>query len=125
MMGCAEHGFVMYAEMARCFCRPMLPPSGLSAGSITPHCDPCSWRGPVTLALASIGRFNLRRCEMKELYDSRFKSCTIPSTSVPSVAPMVPLYSLDLSSVWTVAAHLPLNDFLKPASIRRSPKISL
>ena len=44
-----------------CLCNPTLPPSGVSTGSIIPHCEECNKRGPITFALESSGKFNLRK----------------------------------------------------------------
>ena len=43
-------------------------------GSIMPHCDVCNKLGPTILALASISRLILRKCDKAELYDNLFKS---------------------------------------------------
>ena len=40
-----------------CLWKPILPPSGVSTGSIIPHCDACNNLGPITLALESIAKF--------------------------------------------------------------------
>ena len=66
--------FVICVEIARCLCNPTFPPSGVSSGSIIPHCVEFNKRGPTTLALLSISKFNLRNCEIKELKERRFKS---------------------------------------------------
>ena len=86
----------------------MLPPSGVSTGSIIPHCDPCSKRGPTTLALASRGKFIFLKCAIKELYDKRFNGWTNPTRLVCVSAP-----------------QFPLNPFLNPSSTILSLKKSL
>ena len=68
--------------MAKCLCVPILPPSGVSTGSIIPHCDECNNRGPTILALASNGKLIFRRREIYELNDNLFKSCTNPTRFV-------------------------------------------
>ena len=90
-----------------CLCNPTLPPSGVSTGSMIPHCDPCNNLGPTTLALESSGKFTLRNCDIKELNDRRLRSCTRPIFLVCSVAP-----------------QFPLNAFLKPFSSILSLKYS-
>ena len=50
-----------------CLCNPTLPPSGVSTGSIIPHCDECNNNGPVILALASIDKFTFLSCAKAEL----------------------------------------------------------
>ena len=77
-----EYPFVILATIDICLCNPTFPPSGVSNGSIIPHCEPCNKRGPITFALASIDRFILRLCDSAELKDKRFKSCTTPSRLV-------------------------------------------
>ena len=69
-----EVDVVILVEIARCLCSPTLPPSGVSTGSIYPHCEPCNKRGPTTFALASSGKFNFLLCDKAELNDSLFKS---------------------------------------------------
>ena len=85
----------------------MFPPSGLSCGSIIPHCDACNNLGPTTFALESRGKFSLRKCEIAELNDRRFKGCTMPTFLLCAVAP-----------------QFPLNAFLKPSSTILSLKYS-
>ena len=58
----------------KCLCKPILPPSGVSIGSIKPHCDEFNKRGPTTLALESRGKFILRKCEINVYQLNRFKS---------------------------------------------------
>ena len=69
-----EYPLVICAPKEICLCNPTLPPSGVSTGSIIPHCDECNNLGPTILALESSGKFNLRKCDKKELNDKRFKS---------------------------------------------------
>ena len=64
----------MYAPKDKCLCNPTLPPSGVSTGSIIPHCEECNNLGPTTLALESSGKFNFLKWEINELYDNLFKS---------------------------------------------------
>ena len=69
----------MIALIAKCLCRPTLPPSGVSTGSIMPHCEPCNNLGPTTLALESKGKLIFLSCDIKELKESLLRSCTKPS----------------------------------------------
>ena len=78
MIGCADEPHVIYAVIAICLCRPILPPSGVSIGSIKPHCELFNRRGPTTFALASKGKLILRKCEIYVFQLNRFRSCTTP-----------------------------------------------
>ena len=78
IIGADDTAVVILVDIARCLCKPTLPPSGVSTGSIYPHCEPCNNRGPITFALASSGRFNFLLCEIAELYDNLLRSCTTP-----------------------------------------------
>ena len=60
IIGLPEHRLVIFAKMAICLCNPILAPSGVSTGSIIPHCEPCNKRGPTILALESKGKLILR-----------------------------------------------------------------
>ena len=86
----AEVPDVMEAAIDMCLCSPTFPPSGVSSGSIIPHCDEWRWRGATTLALASISRLTLRRCDIAELKVNRFRSCTIPTRFVCTAPPQSP-----------------------------------
>ena len=55
----------MIVLIAKCLCRPTLPPSGVSTGSIMPHCDPCNNLGSTTLALESKGKLIFLSCDTK------------------------------------------------------------
>ena len=57
-----------------CLCKPILPPSGVSIGSMNPHCDEFNRRGPTTLALESKGKLILRKWEINVFQLKRFKS---------------------------------------------------
>ena len=57
IIGSLETPRVMYVDKERCLCRPILPPSGVSIGSIYPHWELCNTRGPTNLTLLSKGRF--------------------------------------------------------------------
>ena len=74
MIGLLEYPLVIVDPKLICLCNPTLPPSGVSTGSIIPHCDECNNLGPIILALESNGKFNFLKCEIKELNDKRFKS---------------------------------------------------
>ena len=108
IMSSREYPWLIYVVMAKCLCKPMFPPSGVSIGSKNPHCVLCNTRGPTTFTLASNGRFVLRKWLSAELKDKRFKSCTTPTRFVCSLSP-----------------QLPLNAFLNPASTMRLPNTSL
>ena len=86
-----EYPSVISADIDKCLCNPTLPPSGVSTGSIIPHCEPCSNLGPITFALESNGKFTFLSWDMKELNERRLRSCTRPSFFVCSVAPQFPL----------------------------------
>ena len=74
IIGSDENPLVTIVLIAICLCNPILPPSGVSTGSIYPHCEECNKRGPTTFALASNGKLNLRICEIKEFHDNLFRS---------------------------------------------------
>ena len=93
--------------MLICLCKPTLPPSGVSTGSIIPHCEECNNLGPIILAVESNGKLIFLRCDKNELNDKRFKSCITSGLLVCCSAP-----------------QLPLNAFLKPSSSILSLKYS-
>ena len=97
-----------------CFCNPILPPSGVSIGSIKPHCDELSKRGPTTLAVESIGKLIFRKWEINVYQLNRFKSCTAPIRFVCASEPQFPLNAF-LNPCSTI---LSLKKVLKLASIR-------
>ena len=74
IIGLEEQNLVIFVIIARCLCKPILPPSGVSTGSINPHCEECNKRGPTTLALESKGRLTFLRRERAELKDKRLRS---------------------------------------------------
>ena len=61
IIGIEDDPLVIYALIDKCLCNPMLPPSGVSNGSINPHWELFNRRGPTTFALASRGKFILRK----------------------------------------------------------------
>ena len=92
----------------RCLCNPILPPSGVSTGSINPHWVLCNKWGPTILAVGSNGKLVFLKCEICVNQDNRFKSWTNPSLLV-----------------FTSAPQLPLNPLLNPSSTIRSLKNGL
>ena len=54
--GFADVPLVISVLIDMCLCKPIFPPSGVSTGSIYPHCDACNNLGPTTFALASNGK---------------------------------------------------------------------
>ena len=74
IIGFPEEPLVINALIDICLCKPILPPSGVSIGSIYPHCEEFKRRGPTTFALASNGKLILRKCEIDVFQLKRFKS---------------------------------------------------
>ena len=87
-------------ETAKCLCRPICPPSGVSTGSIKPHWDECNSLGATTLAVGSMGRLIFLQWDKAELNDNRLRSWTIPSFVVYSFEPHWPLNAF-LNPIWT------------------------
>ena len=50
--------------MDMCLWNPIFPPSGVSTGSINPHCDPCKSLGFTTFAVESIGKLIFLKCDI-------------------------------------------------------------
>ena len=102
-----EYAFDIVALIAICLCKPIFPPSGVSSGSIIPHCELCNKCGATTFAVGSNGNIIFLKCEINVNHDNLFKSCTRPTRLVCSDAP-----------------QFPLNPTLNPRSTVRSLKIS-
>ena len=62
------------AVIAKCLCNPMLAPSGVSNGSINPHCELFNNRGPTTFDVGSNGKLIFLKCDIKVFQLNRFKS---------------------------------------------------
>ena len=74
IIGFDDDPLVTYAVIERCLCNPIFPPSGVSMGSIRPHCEEFNNLGPTTLALESNGKFNFLKCEINVYQLNLFKS---------------------------------------------------
>ena len=103
IIGCPENPVVMWHISVMFLCNPQFAPSGVSTGSIIPHCELCNRRGLIDFEDESIGKFILRNPEINELYESRLASWTTPIFLVCSTEP-----------------QFPLNAFLNPDSTTRS-----
>ena len=53
--------------------------TSVSNGSIKPHCEECNNLGATTLALESIFKLTLRKCDKALLNDNLFKGATLQS----------------------------------------------
>ena len=58
IIGYDEHPFVIDVLIAKCLCNPTFPPSGVSTGSIMPHCVLCNKWGPTILEVGSNGKLS-------------------------------------------------------------------
>jgi hypothetical protein len=61
IIGYEENPFVIAVLIDICLCKPTFAPSGVSTGSIIPHCVLCNKCGPTILAVGSKGKLILRK----------------------------------------------------------------
>ena len=95
----AEPGVIL-AAIAKCLCKPAWAPSGVSTGSMIPHCEPCNFRmsaGTLVPVLETV-KFSLRKCAINELWLKRFTLCTTPTRMVYFLDPQRPLNALFIPS---------------------------